>query len=767
MRRRDLPSDLESVKSMAWGVALALALAAAAPAYPQEPQPSPSVPPAAAQGPAAQGPGAQPSPPPIPEDVQRELVAAQDLLGRAQTEFDGSQQSRSIALLEDLATRLETLRRQGQLPPRGKGMLVTAYELRGRAYFNIGLSEKAADSFRQLLQVQPQFALSKDRVSPKVVDFFNGVKKGMVGFLAVSSKPAGARVTLNGEFLSLTDFFPLEVLAGDYTVEVSRDGYLTETRAVTIAPRGTQTLNVPLSRTAASAWVITQPPQVEVWVDGQLRGTTSGALSPDQAEAARAKGIDPARASSRTEIPNLSLGNHVLEFRRRCYETVKRTIDVPEALDYDAEPALLEDSVASLHLDSDPPGGRIYLDNDPNPVGVTPKDLDGVCSGRHHIEVKHGSGRFIQDVILGRNEALSLDCPIRPSLAYLGLVASGATAQRAAGGVEESLKDRLTKIRTLNVLPAPKDRVQAVLDSEKLTLSTLVGGSADADTDAVRRATEKLAAAMEVQGFLVAVLPDEKIQRTAGLFLLAAGNTVSDRFDVSLIDTASFDRFLAAVDRQTSLFRTWAGLVTVDTATVDGVPVLRTTPLSPAAVAGVGPGDVVTAVDGKPVKQTADLMGAVDARKPKDKLALQVRGPSGARNVELTLGQTPQEISLNDPSLLYNKVMMELRQQVEGYPGTEVAALARLDLAICAMHFGDFAAAHEHLLRARSELPARPGISQGTALYYLAVTLDRLGYGKEAADAYRAASGLKDATVFNNDGPLVAPIAARRAAATP
>ena len=28
------------------------------------------------------------------------------------------------------------------------------------------------------------------------------------------------------------------------------------------------------------------------------------------------------------------------------------------------------------------------------------------------------------------------------------------------------------------------------------------------------------------------------------------------------------------------------------------------------------------------------------------------------------------------------------------------------------MHFGDFAAAHEHLLKARAELPQRPGISQ-------------------------------------------------------
>ena len=42
----------------------------------------------------------------------------------------------------------------------------------------------------------------------------------------------------------------------------------------------------------------------------------------------------------------------------------------------------------------------------------------------------------------------------------------------------------------------------------------------------IRKVTEKLAAALEVQGFLIAVLPEEKLQRTAVLHLLAAGNTV-------------------------------------------------------------------------------------------------------------------------------------------------------------------------------------------------------------------------------------------------
>jgi tetratricopeptide (TPR) repeat protein len=695
----------------------------------------------------------------LSEAVQKELQSIQDLLARATAEFEGPQQSRSIVLFDEIITRLEVLRRQGTLPPRGREILSQAYELRARAYYNIGLQEKAADSFRSLVQLNPQYTMSKEKVSPKVVDYFNSVKKALVGYLAVSSQPAGAKVSLNGEFLSLTDFFPLEVLAGEYNVEITREGYRTEARTISIAPKATETLQVTLTRTLAAQFVVTEPAGVEIWVDGQLRTTSAGTPEPEVMELVRAKGLDPSRASARVEIGNLSLGSHILEFRRKCHESVKRQIDTPEARDYDTEGIKLQESLASLQLRSDPPGGRIFLDNEA--MGITPKDLDGVCSGKHRIEVKHSSGKFIQDIVVGKDESLTLDCPIRPSLAFLGVVTESAAGERVAGDVEEKLIENLQKVATLNFVPAPRDTVDRILGAEKLTPKSLLPGGAEPDL--VKKVTEKLAAALEVQGFLVAVLPGEKLQRTAVLYLLAAGNTVADTWDVSVTESASYMRFLAAVDRKATMYRPWTGLITVDTLLHEGVPVLRVVPGSPAAQAGLQPAEILSAVDGHPVKQTSDLLSAVEAKHAKDKLGLHLKAGAGAvRTVDITLAETPQEIPLNDPSLLYNKVMMDLRQQVEGYPGTEPAAFARLNLAICAMHFGDFASAHEYLLKARTELPSRPGLSQGTALYYLGLALERLGYKKEATDAYKAAAGFKDATLFNNDGPAVAPLAARR-----
>src|SRR5262245_37414738 len=341
--------------------------------------------------------------------AQREVQAAQDQLARAVLEFDGPQQSRSIVLFDEIITRLEAVRRQGTFPPQGRDLLAQSYELRGRAYYNIGLQEKASENFRLLVQLKPEYAISKEKVSPKIVDLFNSVKKLLVGYVAVSSKPAAARVTLLGPGdsrleLGLTDFFPLEVLAGDDTLEVAKEGYRTETRPLSLAAKATESLQFELVRTLASVYFFTEPAGVEVWIDGELKVTTAGNLAPDVFEAARARGLDPMRTSARVEVPNPSPGTHTIEFRRKCYETVKRTLETSLAQDYEADPVRLEDSLSSLRLVSDPPGARIFLNGEAK--GVTPAEIEGICSGRVRVEVKHAAGKFIKDLQLGKDEAV-------------------------------------------------------------------------------------------------------------------------------------------------------------------------------------------------------------------------------------------------------------------------------------------------------------------------------------------------------------------------
>jgi tetratricopeptide (TPR) repeat protein len=706
-----------------------------------------------------------PSSPEIPEAIQTEIQAAQEALTRAIAEFQGPQQSRSIVGFDDVIARLEGVAARYELPRRGRDMLVEAYEYRGRAYYGIGLQEKASENFRRIVLLKPDHALSREQISPKIVDLFDSVKKALVGYLAVSSQPPGARVTLVGTTgqrvdLGLTDFFPVEVLAGEYTVEVAREGYRTETRPLIVAARETETLEVPLTRVLASIFVMTQPDDVEIWIDGEHRLTTSGSLGPDHFSRARSGGLDPSRTSARIEIPNLALGSHTVEFRRECFATVRSTFDTPLAQDYDLEPVRLEDSVASLQLTSDPPGARIYINGDAR--GVTPAQIERICSGRVRVEVKDAAGKFITDLVLEKDQAYSIDCPIRPTLAFLGVEAVSAAGEERREEAQERILENLSKLKTVNLIPAPREAVSRVLEQEQTALAGLLPDSGS-PPDLVRRVSDRLAAALEVQGFLMAVLPEERLHRTARLFILARGNTTAEAMNVAFQESASYIPVIERLDRQFTNRRTWSGLITVDTRLFEGVPVLRVVGGSPAAVAGLQPGELVEAVDGRPVTQTADILAAVAAKKPEDGLSLHVSGAGGARTADLVLEETVREIPLFDPDLLYNRAMVDLRGIVDGYPGTEEAAYAWLNLALCSMHFGDFAGAHDSLQKAKAQLPERPGLSRGTALYYLGVVLERLNYLPQAREAYREAASATEATLIDNDGPRVAPLAARRA----
>ena len=80
------------------------------------------------------------------------------------------------------------------------------------------------------------------------------------------------------------------------------------------------------------------------------------------------------------------------------------------------------------------------------------------------------------------------------------------------------------------------------------------------------------------------MLPEERLQRTARLHLLAAGNTTAEAVDVvNFGEGAAYTGLLGRLDARFATQRPWSGLVTVDTLLHDGVPVLRVVPGSPAA----------------------------------------------------------------------------------------------------------------------------------------------------------------------------------------
>jgi serine protease Do len=77
-------------------------------------------------------------------------------------------------------------------------------------------------------------------------------------------------------------------------------------------------------------------------------------------------------------------------------------------------------------------------------------------------------------------------------------------------------------------------------------------------------------------------------------------------------------------------------------ATGSGVVVQEVSPDSPAARAGLREGDVILMVGDRAVRDYEDLVGALQGRRPADKVTVRVRREGAERDLAVTLGAAPR-----------------------------------------------------------------------------------------------------------------------------
>jgi tetratricopeptide (TPR) repeat protein len=679
-------------------------------------------------------------------------------LGEAKVLFDDPQrQSQSIDFLGRIIDEIEARRRSGgEVPPEIVELQHQALELRARAFFDAGQHQGAADDFRHLLLDNPRYSLTSESLSPKLVDFFEDQKKQLIGYIAVTTDPAGARVTVNGNFIGITNFFPIEVHTGVARIEVTLagyQGYLDDN--LRIEPGEITTLDLPLTRTSARLPIITDPAGVQVVVDGEVVGMTSGTLPPDL-RSFMPPDLDPSRLSSPFELSSLPLGKHDIELRLDCYETFRFSFRADEPRDYTAQIVKLNDSVGRVSVASNPTDAKVYLDGDLK--GNTPLEIPRVCSGKHRLEVKHATGKYVEDIVVGADESLSFECPIRPTLAVLEVIADEGVGSRDLEDIREKLTAELKNLSVMNVIFAEKESVNRILGSSGA--KSLLPATADAaNAEQVREGSEKLGKALEVEAILLSYVPAQRLTKDVVLHFLAVGSPAPDRFSLNYLDREALPAFIQKLSTPTKLYGSWIGLTAVDTRLSQGPIVLALDSAGPAAAAGVQVGDVVRSSGSGAIEKAIDLLRSVRSLEPGASLPLTLERGGSTETVEVKVGTTPLEIPLNDESFLYNKAIVDLRHRMVVEPA--VAGLAGLNVALCYMQLGDYETALKEYLP-RVSLTETSGISQGTVHYYTGLAYLRLGERAEAARIFQQALAFDKATIQSNDGPRVVPLAQRR-----
>ena len=616
-------------------------------------------------------------------------------------------------IVEDLESRRDP---EGNLPELETELLLRASEYRARAELSRGNRDAAADGFRLILLADPAWELDRADLVPAVVEVFDRARSSLVAWLTVRTDPDGAEVRVDGTLVGKTPLLGRPVHAGFLSVVIERVGYgaVEEPRREAL-PGEIIILDHTLERSGPVLPVVTFPAGVTVRVGGRVAGSTSGSLPEELRPLAPPAFADQA-FSAPLELGSLVLGPNEIVFEAPCRRPTRLTFHADEARDYLPQFVRLPASTGGLRIESEPAGGTVFLDGED--LGATPLSFSAMCSGDHAVEIRHPAGRCARAFRVSRGARTVVRCEIAPVLA----LTADPPDQPAAALVREALE----AAEGFHFAPA--------------------SGPAEPQAE-------------------IRLVTPEPGAGPARIEFLAAG---AERPDTAVFDAfeprtavAGLESLLASPERG----RPWLGLgATVRRTHAPEGPLRRLEvvsvhPTGPALLAGFEPGDILVEAGGVALSDEAGFLDGFARETPGRVLEVLARRRDSDRVLRVEIGETPVLPSLSGDRC--NRRLVALGGE---FARGQDDFGRRLEAAICWILLGDPGRA---MLETLAEPPGvgPAGIGEGTFLYYRGVALAALGERQRARAAFEAAASAEGATLITHDGPLLAPLARRRAEA--
>ena len=622
--------------------------------------------------------------------------------------------------------------------------LAQAYELQGRAHFNLNDPEQAARDFELLLQARADHTLTAD-LSPRIVELFDGVKRRLVGLLLLSMPRPGI-VTIDDRIYEVEREAVIELVRGPHEFALRQPGFRDESVQITITPGEPQMLTARMERISGTLSVVTVPDGTRVLVDDQLRGVT-------------APGTGGGRASAALLVDELAPGQHRLRLERDCFLTYKTGFSVATPPgDQSTSPLELIPAVATVSVQTTARDAMVYVDGEPR--GRAPAEVENLCEGQHVIEVRAPSGRFVDRRTWVAGATVTLDAELRPAFAIVEVAGSSdpIAAARLVTGVETALS---ASPGLLIFAPTPGELETAARDER---LGTPLSGSAATvmrRRDLARAWTERL----NTQG-IVWLAPVANETDVYDLFLLAQDSGQPDVVRLAMGDVGS----RAAAERRLReatppIVRTTINASLVDVGGVEGAAVIGIDEGGVAEAAGLRPSDLIVGVAGAPVTGVSDIAVVLADAEPGRELLLDVRAEDGTvRETAVRVTLVPDTIPLADSGLLYNKILLDLQDRAERADDDLMRSASQLSLAIVHMRLGSWDLAIRALETV--SLPVGPGVSGATVAYLTGLCLREIGQLPEARVAFSRAVAAGNGTL-SVGGPPVGPMAQRQLDAMP
>lgn len=204
-----------------------------------------------------------------------------------------------------------------------------------------------------------------------------GTAAPKIGQLVVTSNVDGAKITIDGRSAPgwVTPCTIPNLPAGAHLVVVSREGYSDAQESVTVEGGRTAAVRPTLTVPSGEINIVTNPPGIEVFIDGQ------------------AVGLSPARKT-------LGVGQHTYALRQAGKEIYSSAFEVrydghmlTKKVDLGGGPAV---PTGIVEVRTIPPGATVYADADGKAVGGTTPTSLRLSAGRHTLTLSLSGYRPLQ-----------------------------------------------------------------------------------------------------------------------------------------------------------------------------------------------------------------------------------------------------------------------------------------------------------------------------------------------------------------------------------
>ena len=691
------------------------------------------------------------------------------LFTRAQAVFASADQPESVPLFTELIAILDAGAVDEPLSGPYHEVLIEGLSYRAEAQFNLGETTAAADDLRRVVELNPAFQLDANQVSSRLLELFDGVYSEMVGVLNLEVFPREAVTLVDAEPVDAS-LGPISLLAGPHTVVVQRPGFAEVREEVEIEPSVQAELSVFLERSSAVLYIFTRPAGVLVSVDSEPVGETTGAASAG-APFPGFPGAPRQEFSEALVLPGLARGSHEIELTIEGYRGGRREVSVPGLDDYELA-FLLEPARGWVLLEGLPDEVTVSVDG----TEVIPEPPDdpslpevpglALPPGDHIISIVDSQASVFEETVsVVDRGSLVVPVQLRPAIALLGILGGD---EIGAGKLRTALEQADGELEQWAILPR-EERSGTVLEQAGVTADRLrqlaSSGQVDAtlvDWEAVQTAVDQNTSASL---YVVGVLSDDLVASHADLWVLlpAPGPILPARVRVGIDDGSAAATIRDAFAAELILCRRWLGAILIDSDAAAGPVVTRIAEEGPAARAGLLVGDVISAIGTQTVETAAAAGERLSALDPEAIVTLAVIRRGRAETLELLLGSSPSVPVSAGSTPLYPVVLTLLNRRLETRDTSEPAWVIQLNQAVVLMRAGAWEQAVD-ALRQIPDAPTGPGLGRAAVDYWFGIAASALGpgYYDIARAAFSRTASVPGATLFHNDGPLVAPRAQAR-----